>query len=290
MKPQKDMKDTLRYRNMVANLRSRPAYHQEAMLLKEIAGGKQWRIDAVMDAVQVNPANWSRIDVTGVMMQAAMFGRLTTIENLSEILEFKKGDLPSRPVQAAFHAASLHGHYRVADFLYERGARAHYESSRGWLAIGPALTEGKIRKIDYLLKTGMDVDYALCRAAVDASPEVIKHLLAKGADPLAHNGQSNAVSTALRYDRPALALELLSKVTTLQGKDAAVADAMHIAIDRGYKDAVKVMLGKGAEVNDFLVQIAKQRGDQHIYPMIQNAYAATIPVAAATPKLKTPGL
>ena len=41
MNPAKDMKETLRYKNMVANLKSRPPYVQEAAMIKEIAAGKQ---------------------------------------------------------------------------------------------------------------------------------------------------------------------------------------------------------------------------------------------------------
>ena len=287
MKPQKDIKDTLRYRNMVANLRSRPPYHQEAMLQKEIAGGKQWRIDAVVDAIQVNPVNWSRIDITGVMISAAMFGRLATIENLCEIFEFKKQNNPQRPVQAAFHVASLHGHYRVADFLYERGARANYEADRVMPAIGAAIVEGKIRKIDYLLKTGMTADYALNFAAAQGSPEVIKHLLAKGANPLSNETGTSAIGIALRYNRPHVARDLLAKVTTLQGHAEAVDDIMYKAVDRGHKDTVKIMLAKGAVTNDLLLQIANHRKDTDMVALVESALPkASVP--ASTPK--TPGL
>jgi hypothetical protein len=107
------MKETYRYKNMVANLKGRQPHVKEAALLKEIAGGTQWRMDAVIEAIEKNPQDWKSIDTDAVLKQAAMFGRLTTTANLCEKIQF----LSPQIMATAYYTAHLHGHDRVAKEL-----------------------------------------------------------------------------------------------------------------------------------------------------------------------------
>lgn len=177
MKTAKEMKDTLRYKHMVARLKGLAPYQKGAALMQEISKGKQWRIDAALDAIQ--PADWSHIDTGMVMKHAAQLGRLQTIDRISDTLGFEKGENPSPQVQAAFHVASLHGNFKTADALAARGARPHYKALDGTPpALFTAIEEGNIRKINYLAKTGAPVGYMAYVATVMQKTKALAHLVA----------------------------------------------------------------------------------------------------------------
>lgn len=223
MKPQKPMQETLRYQNYVANLRHKQPYHKEAALLKEIAGGVQWRMDAAVEALCAAPAKGEMhargyVNRHNIMKQAAMFGRLQTTEKLAKAFNFtEEGNRHADgAVIAAFQVAVLHGHYKVADYLHEKcGAHPDIESDdRTPRAMSWAITEGNLKKISYLLGKGADASYALTSAVSNAkhSKAVIDLLLNKGADVnAAAQGFWTPFLMAVKYRRFDLAEHLLSK-------------------------------------------------------------------------------
>ena len=116
-RPQKPMQETLRYKNYVANLKSRPPYVKEAALLKEIAKGTQWRMDAALEAVLAVPQDRMYISTQNIMKQAAMFGRLQTTQNIAHAFDMAEGQnrYESGEAVAAFQVAALHGHNKEAE-------------------------------------------------------------------------------------------------------------------------------------------------------------------------------
>jgi len=193
MKPQKPMPETLRYKNYVANLRHKPPYAKEAALLKEIAGGVQWRMDAAIEALLAPVAKGEAsarafVNRANIMKQAAMFGRLQTTEKLAKAFNFtEEGNRHADgAVIAAFQVAVLHGHYKVADFLHAKcGAHPDYDSGDHTVsAMGWALSEGNLKKIAYLVDKGADPSYALVSAVSSAKhgKAEVDLLIAKGAD------------------------------------------------------------------------------------------------------------
>lgn len=113
MRPLIPMKETYRYKNMVANLKGRKPHVKEAALFKEIAGGTQWRMDAVIEAIDKNKQDWKNIDTAAILKHAAMFGRLTTTIILCDKIKL----LEPESLTEAFCVAKLHGHQRVAKEL-----------------------------------------------------------------------------------------------------------------------------------------------------------------------------
>lgn len=211
MKTAKEMKDTLRYKHMVARLKGLAPYQKGAALMQEISKGKQWRIDAALDAIQ--PADWTHIDTGMVMKHAAQLGRLQTIERISDTLGFERGENPSPQVQAAFHVASLHGNFKTADALAARGARPHYKSLDGTPpALFTAIEEGNTRKINYLVKNGAPVGYLAYVATVMQKTKSLAHLVAnRGAtlDFVMPSGDT-PLKAALRGGDPAI-IEFVKK-------------------------------------------------------------------------------
>jgi len=248
MKTLRPMNETLRYKNMVAGLKSRPHYVKEAALLKEIAAGKQWRIDAVIEAIETNQYDWNYINTTNVMKQAAMFGRLATVEKICVIFEYNPGARVAQgPVQAGFHVAALHGHYKVADALAERGAGPDYEASdRTPPAIHFAIKESNTRKIDYLVKKGQNKDYAAYLAASDGNMKMLKHMVEKhGAGVnFASQGFWTPFLAAVKSRRDDIAEYVLAKGAT-PWRDKSAGEALYTAVGNDDEKMVRRMMGLG---------------------------------------------
>ncbi len=283
--PKKPMHETLRYKNYVAQLKHRPVYIKEAALIKEIAKGTQWRMDAVLDAIKANRQDMQYINQNNVMKQAAMFGRLQTTQNLADFFGFLEDQNrhSERPVIAAFQVAVLHGHYKVADFLSEKcGAHPEMDSGdRTTPASAWAVQEGDLKKIAYLVDKGASASRMLVHAvgADTKSRQMVDLLLRKGADVnYGEEGFWTPFLQAVKYKRYDLAEHLLAKGATpetdksnmevllhlVEAKDAGL-PLMHKLFDRGlrpntdmvqralYADnlvAAEVMLQKGVNVQE----------------------------------------
>ena len=183
--PKKDMKDTLRYKHMVARLQNLLPHQKEAALLQEISKGLQWRIDAAIEAVEKKPDDWQLIDTAGVLKQAAMFGRLATVEKLCDLFGYPAGTpVVPQPIDVAFQTAVLHGRFRTADALALRGAGMHPVSNGSPLPpLLQAVLQEQTRSIDYLVKKGVDKNFLAYLAVGANSMKSLTHLVEKrGAD------------------------------------------------------------------------------------------------------------
>lgn len=265
MKPQKPMPETLRYKNYVANLRHKPPYAKEAALLKEIAGGVQWRMDAAIEALVAPSAKGPSSDCAyvnrhNIMKQAAMFGRLQTTEKLAKTFNFTKEDNrhADGAVIAAFQVAVLHGHYKVADFLHAQcGAHPDYDSGdRTVPAMGWALSEGNLKKVGYLVDKGANPSYALLTAvgAEKNARASVDLLIAKGADVnYAGRGFWTPFLQAVKFGRFALAEHLLAL-----GADPAQSGGEVILslISAKNDKLLEKVIARGAKPNSDLLQHA----------------------------------
>lgn len=260
MKPAKDMKDTLRYKHMVARLSSLPIYKKEASLMQEIAKGRQWRIDAAMEAIDSEKYGWKQgyirsMGPANLLKQAAMFGRLKTMEQLCkrfgfEVPEEERGFTCHEPAVTAFQLATLHGHFRVADYLYKACNAGPDYQTRDWVpsSIACALDEKDIRKVDYLLKKGGDAGHALRLAisAPDADMNIVRHLVEdrKADVNAAAEGFWTPFLQAVKYGHNEIAKYLLEKGAMPQN-DKSKGEAMYTAVDRNNVEMVRVMMGLG---------------------------------------------
>lgn len=166
----RDMKDTLRYKHMVARLKGLPAYKKEAALLQEIAAGKQWRIDAAIEAVA--PDDWKLFDITNIFKNAAIHARLQTVEKIADTLGLSHGETP---LQIAFDVAARNGNYKTAQALFERGASASVFGE----ATEKAVAEGDVRKLNFLLKTGAEAKTLHGMAVLKGGTKAAAHLETK---------------------------------------------------------------------------------------------------------------
>jgi hypothetical protein len=258
MKPAKTPQETLRYKHMVARLQSLPTYKKEAALLKEIAKGSQWRIDAAMEAIDKGKYAWNdgyirSIGASSLLKQAAMYGRLKTMEQLCKRYKFeteKGGCILHEPVSHAFQVATLHGHTRVADYLHNACNASADQRGRDWVpsAMNCALDENDLRKVDYLIRRGGDAGDALRQAisTQGADMKIVRHLVEKrGADVnAAAEGFWTPFLQAVKCGHNEIAHYLIEKGATPQ-KDKSAGEAMYTAAYRNNADMIRTMIGLG---------------------------------------------
>lgn len=212
----KPMNETLRYKNMVANLAGKPRHLIEAELLRELALGRQWRIDAVIDATLKRRENQIfNMQKGRLLVMTAMFGRRQAMERLCDILKVSLDGHSGEYVEEgtnAFHVAVGHGHYKVADVLAERipsVAMRPPERGQGIAdSMFAAVDTYDMKKIKYLMSKGATAEHGLKKAVVsgddrDALP-LVRYFLKAGANPdgAKHDkGMYQPVAGAMRYRR-----------------------------------------------------------------------------------------
>ncbi|HYD17107.1 MAG TPA: ankyrin repeat domain-containing protein [Patescibacteria group bacterium] len=211
--PKKDMKETLRYKHMVARLSGLLPQQKEAALLQEIAKGSQWRMDAVVEAINTKPNDWQLMDTSGLLKQAAMFGRLATVETLCDLFGYPKNTpFAPQPVEAAFQTAVLHGRFKTADALAARGASAHPVGNGNPLPpLLQAVLQDQTRSIDYLLKQGADKNFLVYLAVGANSLKSLRHLVEKKHADVNYRSNSGDTPLAMaeRVGNPVLKQYLL---------------------------------------------------------------------------------
>ncbi len=227
--PKKDMKDTLRYKHMVARLQNQLPHQKEAALLQEISKGLQWRIDAAIEAVEKKPDDWQLIDTAGVLKHAAMFGRLATVEKLCDMFGYPAGTpVAPQPIDVAFQTAVLHGRFRTADALAARGAGMHPVPNGSPLPpLLQAVLQEQTRSIDYLVKNGADKNFLAYLAVGANSMKSLRHLVEKRGADVNYSTLSGdtPLDMASRVNNPVLKQYLIdhgAKQPQLQDKPVAL--------------------------------------------------------------------
>jgi ankyrin repeat protein len=253
-------KETLRYKHMVARLKDLPVYKKEAALVQELAKGKQWRIDAAIEAIDNEKYGWRQgaiksVNATNVLKTAAMFGRLQAMQTLCEkfkvtVPEEERGWTLHAPATAAYHTAMLHGHYRVAEYLVKACNTSADQRPEGYFpsAMNFGMDEGDMKKVNLMLKHGADGNAALLHAISTREPDMkmIRHLVeVKSADiNKGAEGFWTPFLQAVKYGHNDIAEYLVSKGATPQN-DKSAGEALYTAVGSDNGGLVKLMLGLG---------------------------------------------
>lgn len=256
----KPAKDTLRYKHMVARITTLPVYKKEAALIQELAKGKQWRIDAVIEAIDSEKHGWKQgaiksVKPSNVLKAAAMFGRLQAMETLCNkfgvTVPAEERDYTLHPpVTEAFHTAMLHGHYRVAEYLARACNASADQKPEGYFpsAMNHGLDEGDRKKVTLMLKHGEDGASALRHAISTTAPDMkmIRYLVEEKKVDV--NGKAEQFWSpflqAVKYRHNDIAKYLLDKGATPQ-TDKSAAEALFTAVIHDNAPLVSMMLELG---------------------------------------------
>lgn len=216
----------LRYKHMVARLEKLPFYKLESAVLAELAKGRRWRIDAALEALARNKDRFNYVNYIDIFEAAGRYGRLTAMQRLTAIYKCEKIDrrkdeyaAASHGVLDAFAMATLHGHYRVADYLLQFGAAPNYllRDSRPQRAMPFAIIEGDMKKIEYLLSRGAHPSAHLSMAVYQGSLAITERLIDAGADVnLKSDGQWTPLHLAARRGNIAMIDLLVARGATIE--------------------------------------------------------------------------
>jgi hypothetical protein len=250
---------------------------QEAALLKELANGTQWRIDAVMEAVDQSK-NWYRINNQKVFEQIGTYGRLSTLDQLCSsnprFKKFKEDADKKYPapdqIRGAFDQAVLFGHFGVADYCQTLGKCTNYMIDQMQpRAMAYAVDEGNERKMDYMIKAGEDPSYHLLTAVHSNDRKTFDFLLDRGADiNTAREGFYTPFLQAVKYGHNDLAKYILEKGADLTKTLAATEEALYVAIGNDNIEMVQAMMDKGVRPDDNNLAQAKYHKKQEMIDLI----------------------
>lgn len=285
MKQNKDITQTPRYQLKVENLKKRPVYALQAELIHELVVGRQWAIDAVLDAIDARERAWGKIERMKVFDVAATYGRLSAVKRMSE--KFKFGEQASsmncaQEIIQAFDSATLHGHYRVADYCLTLGAHPDYMvgNNKSQKAFYAAIEENNFYKMDYLIKAGADPSYHLNYAVSLGNKPVIDHLLSKGADiNVASEGFWTPLLTAVQYRNNDLALYLLAKGADPRGTSSE-GEILYRAVGDNNIEIVDALLNLGLKPSQNDIDLAKYHKHEVLIEKLQKYLPQTPPPLA----------
>uniref|UniRef100_A0A9J7YUE5 non-specific serine/threonine protein kinase n=1 Tax=Cyprinus carpio carpio TaxID=630221 RepID=A0A9J7YUE5_CYPCA len=154
------------------------------------------------------------------------------------------------------HLASQRGQYRVARILVELGANVHLTSDGLHTPLHVAAETGHTSTSRLLVKHGADIhsrtangSTALHLAAQKGHLPTVKMLLAEGADPeSANHGLRTACHLAAESGYCEVLKELLQSCPDVaNAQDRNGFTPLHLAVRGGYKDAICVLLDRGAD-------------------------------------------
>lgn len=273
----KTYKDTLRYKHMVARLEGLSPEKQETHLLQEIAKGRVWRQQAVLEAISKREGGWARINKLEVLETCARFGRLSTLMTICDTLKIAPKRANERTSDAwmnhVFDKAVIHDHYRVAEFALSRGASAEHVLSdqREPRAYITAILDGDLKKVDYLHSKLASTDYYFATAILSKNLDVVRHMVEKlGVSLNAETGRGYKVPLhyAVRFSTPEITDYLLEKGAKA-GPNAG--EIFHDLIGRGDAVRFKELMDMGVKPGQDELDRAVSGGKMDIARLIVDA-------------------
>lgn len=159
-------------------------------------------------------------------------------------------DLPNAAGVAPVVMALEQRDRQVLEELLALGADAEVRNREGRTALAIALDRRDFSAARLLLGNGARPDGLLHGAVMAGDHELLAFLLENGANPDAGGGESPLVA-AVREDAPQMALALLDAGAKVpEGAVWAGQGLFHLALARGQKEVVQVLLKNGAKVNE----------------------------------------
>jgi cytohesin len=183
------------------------------------------------------------------LREAAWYGH----KEIAELLLDKGTDVNAKggPVgRTPLHEAALRGHKEIAELLIANGADVNAKDNYGATPLDWAIDDEIADLIrNHGGKTGEE-STALIDAAADGNIEVVKQLLAAGANVNAKNKWGGTpLHWAARGGHKEIVELLIAKGANVNAKNDEDGTPLHLAADRGHTEVVELLITKGADVN-----------------------------------------
>ena len=176
-------------------------------------------------------------------------------KEVAELLIAKGADVNMKDVEGVtpLHLAADRGHTEVVELLITKGADVNAKCDEGETPLDWAIMN-KQTELTALLrkhcgKTGEE-STALIDAAADGNIEVVKQLLAAGANVNAKNKWGGTpLHWAARGGHKEIVELLIAKGANVNAKNDEDGTPLHLAADRGHTEVVELLITAGADVN-----------------------------------------
>jgi ankyrin repeat protein/beta-lactamase regulating signal transducer with metallopeptidase domain len=188
--------------------------------------------------------------------RVSMIGRLDRhLERTAEVLLALGAEIDAKDPsgRTPLHFAVGTGHRELVDLLVAKGADVKTRAADGMNLLHQAVRSGQIAMVERILSMGIDIDsarsdgrtalhLALATNKFEYNSSIVEALIARGADVKARDVRGNTpAQIAVVYNKKNAVRLLLDK--------GAEVSTIQIAAYLGDLDAVKAFLGRGGDVN-----------------------------------------
>ncbi|HET9217059.1 MAG TPA: ankyrin repeat domain-containing protein [Terriglobia bacterium] len=199
------------------------------------------------------------------------------------------------PSNTPLHCAATHGNTEFTQFLLDKGADINAKTDRAYTPLMTGLSSGRLEKnssVLLLIDRGADLNAitddgntALALAVARRQIDVVRALLAKGADPNKKGKNGNGVLVDLlgspgggftREGSVETALLLINGGADVNATLSNGTSALSLAVQARQIDIVRALLAKGADpnkANDFRQTVLQAASDPEIRQLLINAGA-----------------
>ncbi len=191
-------------------------------------------------------------------------------------------NLMSRKRDSVLFLASKEGHIPLVKALLQRSVDIHFKNHIGWNALFNAAWAGHYEVMEMLLEAGLDASIrnshnktALNMAVFNGNEKIVRRLLQESDLEVSCEAEGRALISAASYDSVDALKVLLEKVDIDFQDDLGVTALMR-ACEQGKRDAFKLLLEHGANVNiqDFrgntalMLSLVTKNCDAMVLPLI----------------------
>lgn len=161
-------------------------------------------------------------------------------------------NVQSQMGETPLHFAAMNGHDRIVDILLKSGADASIEDYGGARALDYADYRGYDSLSNYLLPKSVPKNVTpetYFQMIDDNDLAAVQFALAAGVSPDYFNGEDYPVHYAMRNGHGEIALALIKGGCAIDSRSNG-STPLHVAAYKGLQTLVKVLLKKGADIND----------------------------------------
>ena len=215
-----------------ANAKSTPEYGEESVLSDATSCSDA----CIAEIIALLVAAGADLEYRGslnrtALIEAASHGNTAAVAEL--IRQGANVDAVADIDETALSFAIAWGYVETAKLVINAGVNVNWETSNGWTGLAEAVCEPSF----------VDIEHGSKREV--ARKEIVCLLLEKGADPDHIIDDESILLYAIRNSTEGIVIEILSKVTNIQFRDANGFTALRLAKERNMEQVARILKQHG---------------------------------------------